>query len=380
MKDLESSHSVNANDALVPKKDLKRMDALYQRTRLHIEAARQQVIQTIDQEMLKAYWLIGRDIVEDEQQGETRASYGKEVLKTLALKLSEEFGRGFSVDTLERTRKFYISYSTESNRLEKQDKSASVLRKSEPPLFKPNLTWTHYLLLLKVDRKEARAFYEIEASNNNWSSRELARQIGSLLFDRLAKSKDKQGLLKLASQGQEINVPTDIIKDPLVLEFLGVPEAHQLSETKLEEALINNLKDFLLELGKGFAFMGRQKRITLENSHFYTDLVFYHVILKCYIIIDLKTQPITHGDLGQMLFYVNYYDKEIKTQDDNPTIGLILCTEKSEKMVKYTLGENAKQIFASKYQFHLPTEEELEKELKKEIREIKNYLNDREDL
>lgn len=254
------------------------------------------------------------------------------------------------------------------------------MRRKSPkqlPEFDPRLSWTHYRILMRVKRPEARRFYEIEASENNWSSRELDRQIGSLLYDRLAKSKDKNGLLKLAHKGQEIHNPEDAIKEPLVLEFLGIPESHQLIESKLEEALISNLQHFLLELGKGFAFIARQKRLTFDSDHFYTDLVFYHVVLKCYVIIDLKTHPLTHGDLGQMLMYVNYFDKEIKKDNDNPTIGLVLCTKKSDRMVKYMLDEKAKQIFASTYQFHLPTEAELEAELKREIKEITYQLKEK---
>ncbi len=196
----------------------------------------------------------------------------------------------------------------------------------------------------------------------------------NLLYDRLRKSRDKKGVLELALKGQKISKPEDVIKDPFVLEFLGIPESHKMVESKLEQALINNLQHFLLELGKGFAFVARQKRLTLESDHFYTDLVFYHVILKCYIIIDLKTHALTHADLGQMQLYVNYYDLEIKSADDNPTIGLVLCTKKNDVIVKYTLAEKSKQIFASKYQFHLPTVVELEAEIRREIDLIKNKI------
>lgn len=227
---------------------------------------------------------------------------------------------------------------------------------------------------MRVHRPEARRFYEIEAEKNCWSGRELERQINSLLFDRLSKSKDKKGLIKLACKGQEINTPEDAIKEPLILEFLGLPESHRLVESKVEEAIINNLQNFLLELGKGFAFVARQKRLTLDGDHFYADLIFYHVILKCYTIIDIKSRKLSHADLGQMQLYVNYFDQEVRTESDNPTIGLILCTKKSDAMVKYMLGDKAKQIFASKYQFHLPTEAELEAELKREIKEFQNQL------
>lgn len=247
-------------------------------------------------------------------------------------------------------------------------------RKSQLSELVPNLSWSHYIELIKVSRPAARKFYAFEASKNNWNVRELRRQISSFLFDRLAKSKNKKELLQLIHQGQEINIPEDAIKDPLVSEFIGASEPHKLSESKLETALINNLKHFLLELGKGFAFVARQKRLTFDNEHYYADLVLYHVILKCYVIIELKTHRLMHNDLGQMQLYVNYFDQEVKMDNDNPTIGLILCTEKSDSMVKYTLGDKTKQIFASKYQFHLPTEKELEEELKREIKKINQQL------
>lgn len=349
-----------------------RIEALYQRVSQHIEKARLSVQRTIDIEMVKAYWLIGQEILEEEQQGRVRAEYGKAVLENLAKKLQVKYRQGFGVDTLEMARKFYLIYSTE----QKAEISDTVCRKSEIPAFNQNLSWSHYRELIRIKQPQIRQFYEIEAAKNHWSVREMKRQIGSLLFDRLLKSKDKEGLLKLAYKGQEINAPEDAIKEPFVLEFLGLPESHRLIESKLEEALIANLQQFLLELGKGFAFVGRQKRLTLDGNHFYADLVFYHVILKCYVIIDIKVKPLTHGDLGQMLLYVNYFDEEIKTESDNPTIGLILCTQKSDAVVKYTLGEKAKHIFASKYQFHLPTEAELETELKREIKEIKAQLKE----
>jgi predicted nuclease of restriction endonuclease-like (RecB) superfamily len=220
---------------------------------------------------------------------------------------------------------------------------------------------------MRIENLQARSFYEIEALKNNWASRELARQINSFLFERLAKSTDQEGLLKLATQGQVIQQPADVFKDPLVIEFLGFPESHRLVESDLEIALINNLQAFLLELGKGFAFIKRQERITLEGDHFYIDLVFYHTILKCYILIDLKVGKLTHGDLGQLQLYVNYYDQERCAADDNPTLGLILCSDKNDAVVKYTLGPaHQTQIFASRYQLYLPTEAELTAELQRE--------------
>lgn len=339
------------------------IEALFQRASTHIQEAKSRVQRSINIEMVKAYWRIGKDIVEAEQHGGKRADYGKYLIQNLSKKLTKQFGRGFSVTTLKDIRQFYLVYP--------DLKISHALRgQSAQDHLSTNLGWIHYRALMRVDRKDARRFYEIEAEKNYWSGRQLERQINSLLFDRLAKSKDKEGLLKLASEGHELNTPEDAIKEPLVLEFLGIPESHHLVESQLEEALINNLQHFLLELGKGFAFIGRQKRLTFDGDHYYADLVFYHVILKCYVIIDLKTQKLTHGDLGQMQLYVNFFDKEIKQKEDNPTIGLVLCTEKSESMAKYLLGEKGRQIFASKYQLHLPTEEQLEHEIKREIQII----------
>lgn len=267
-------------------------------------------------------------------------------------------------------RQFYMEYQIDTN----YPIRYIVCSDSGVPDFNQKLGWSHYRCLMRISRFEARAFYELEAANNCWSVRELERQVESLLFDRLAKSKDKKALMKLIHNGQEINKPEDVFREPLVLEFLDLPESHRLVESKLEESLISNLQSFLLELGTGFAFMARQKRLTFDRNHFYADLVMYHVILKCYIIIDIKTHALTHADLGQMQLYVNYFDQEIKKKDDNPTIGLVLCTDKSDMMVKYQLGDKSKQIFARRYQFHLPTEEELQKELKKELTSIKHRL------
>lgn len=224
--------------------------------------------------------------------------------------------------------------------------------------------------MLKVDRRNVRDFYEIEAVRNGWSARQLERQINSLLFLRLAKSRDKKGVLALANKGQEVLKPIDAIKDPYVLEFLDLPESHRLVETKIEEALLSRLQEFLLEMGSGFAFIGRQQRITLEGDHFYPDLVFYHARLKCYVIIDLKTKKLTHGDLGQMQLYVNYYDREIVSTGDNPTLGLILCTDKNDTLARYVLDKNNKQIFASTYKLYLPTEKQLQTEISRELREL----------
>jgi predicted nuclease of restriction endonuclease-like (RecB) superfamily len=222
-----------------------------------------------------------------------------------------------------------------------------------------------------VNTVEARAFYEIEAIKNNWSARELEQQINSLLYERLALSKDKKGLLRLATKGLEIQQPVDVFKDPVVIEFLGLPESPRLVESRLEQALIDNLQTFLLELGKGFAFVSRQERITLDGDHFYIDLVFYHAILKCYVLLDLKVGKLSHGDLGQLQFYVDYFDRERRTEGDNPTLGLILCMEKNDAVVQYTLGEDQKkQIFTSRYKLYLPTEAELKAEIQRELKSL----------
>ena len=333
----------------------------------YIDNARNRVQRSVNSEMVQAYWLIGRDIVDAEQRREVRATYGTYLLQTLSHHLTLKYGRGFSVSTLKDIRQFYLAYSD-------FEISHAVRGESNIKQLSFNLSWIHYRALMRVEREGARQFYTIEAEKNCWSGRELERQINSLLFDRLAKSKDKEGLMSLVNEGQEINTPGDVIKEPLILEFLGLPESHRLVESKLEEALINKLQDFLLELGKGFSFIGRQKRLTFDGEHFYADLVFYHVILKCYAIIDLKTRKLTHADLGQMQLYVNYFDQEVKQKDDNPTIGLVLCTEKSEEMAKYMLGEKAKQIFASKYQLYLPTEEQLKKEIQRELATLQQKI------
>ena len=238
-----------------------------------------------------------------------------------------------------------------------------------PGRLHPGLSWTHYRTLLRVDRPPARAFYEIEAVGQAWSARELERQIDSLLFERLARSRDKKGLMRMASEGHYVSLPMDIFKDPMVIEFLGLPESPRLVESTLEQALIDNLQKFLLELGKGFAFVARQERITLDGDHFYIDLVFYHTILKCFVLIDLKVGKLAHSDLGQMQFYVNYFDRERRSEGDNPTLGLILSSNKNDAVVRYTLGEQqGRKIFTSRYQLYLPTAEELAREIRREVR------------
>lgn len=370
--------------------------AIFDRIRGILESARSNVARTVNTTQVIANWLIGREIVEEQQRGEVRAGYGEKLLESLAARLYREYGSGYSARNLRFLRQFYLDYPAllpaDAIRNALSTKSTDpaaltqlVIRNAprteswQPGWLHAHLSWTHYRTLLRVRKPEARNFYEIEAVKNNWSARELERQISSLLFDRLARSRDKDGLLKLANEGLVPARPIDVFKDPMVLEFLDLPESPRLVESALEQALISNLQTFLLELGKGFAFVSRQERITLDGDHFYIDLVFYHAILKCYVLIDLKVGKLTHGDLGQIQFYVNYYDRERRTEGDNPTIGLVLCPDKNDAVVKYTLGEQQERnIFTSRYQLYLPTEEELEQELQREMRSLAPIISEKD--
>jgi len=337
---------------------------LYSRVREILESARSNVARTVNTTQVIANWLIGREIVEEEQRGHRRSDYGVKLLVDLSRQLGGDYGRGYSADNLEAFRQFYLCYprlisETVPRNSVLPEISETLSRKSSDTQhsgkLNANLSWSRYRCLLRVGRDEARNFYEIETVSHAWTVRELSRQIGSLLFDRLAKSRDKEGMLRLATHGQEVAQPIDVLKDPVVLEFHDLPESPRLPESKLEQALIGNLETFLMELGKGFAFVSRQERITLEGDHFYIDLVFYRMVLKCYVLIDLKVGKLTHADLGQIQFYVNYYDRERRTEGDNPTLGLILCPDKNDAVVKYTLGEQEEcNIFTSRYQLHLP--------------------------
>ena len=342
-----------------------------------LEEARSHVARTVNSAMVVAYWLIGREIVEEEQKGSKRADYGKALIEGLSKRLSERYGRGYSAISLWNMRKFYQRYMDRTPAIlspvgkeSGQSKILSPLGKELAPKqhptgvesatgFHPALSWSHYRALMRVENEEARQFYEQEAARNNWNKRQLERQINTLLFERLIKSRDKDGVLQLANEGHVPENPIDIIKDPYALEFLDLPESHRLLESDLETALTTHMQEFLLELGAGFAFVARQKRLTLDGDHFYADLVFYHVRLKCYVIIDLKTEKLTHGDIGQMQMHVHYFDREICTQEDNPTIGLILCTDKNDAVVEYVLDKGNERIFASRYKLELPPKEEL---------------------
>ena len=360
-----------------------RQNELLARIRLIWDSARAQAARSVNTAHVCANWLIGQQIVQAEQGGEKRAGYGQALLKALSAQLSGEYGSGFSVSALQYMRAFFQGYPEllANQHALRVDFDALPIQHapradspSEPAwragVLHRGLAWTHYRILLKVNRRDVRDFYEIEAIRNGWSARQLERQINSLLFERLAKSRDKKGVLALANDGLILARPQDAIKDPYVLEFLDLPESHRLVESRVEDALISQLQAFLLELGSGFAFVGRQRRLTLDGDHFYPDLVFYHVLLKCYVVIDLKVGKLTHGDLGQMLLYVNYYDREVVTKQDDPTIGLILCSEKNEAVVRYVLADKNQQVFASRYQLHMPSEAELRAEIQRELQQL----------
>ncbi|TDD98786.1 PDDEXK nuclease domain-containing protein [Flavobacterium cellulosilyticum] len=348
---------------------------LFQQVVALLQNARQQVLRAVNSTMVCTYFEIGRMIVEEEQSGKDRAEYGKQILKGLSQDLKKEFGKGFSLRNLEQIRKFYLIYSKSALLLRildnqktqtvsaqlldniSQTMSAELNAQTLFSIFK--LSWSHYSFLMRIEDEKERRFYEIESEKYNWSVRELKRQYDSALYTRLALSRDKEGVMKLSEKGQIIEKPRDIIKDPYILEFLGLPELHQYSENELEEEIINKLEHFLLELGHGFTFVARQKRITFDDKHFRIDLVFYNRVLKSFVLIDLKIGELKHQDLGQMQMYVNYYDREKRIEGENKTIGIVLCQNKSDLVVEYTLPENNEQIFASKYKTVLPSREDL---------------------
>lgn len=309
--------------------------------RVLLVEARQSVVKQVNATMIKTYYEIGRRIVEQEQQGKEVANYGDYILVRLSESLSGSFGKGFSKRNLELMRQFYLTY-----------------RIAKSPISQ-SLSWTHYIRLMRISDPDERRFYEIEAANNNWSVRELNRQFDSALYQRLALSRDKEAVKELAIKGQTIEKPEDILKDPYVLEFTGLPELPQYTESKLEQRLIDELQTFLLELGKGFSFVGRQQRITIDEDHYFVDLVFYNRFLRAFVLVDLKIGQLKHQDLGQMQMYVHYYDRFVKMPDENKTIGIILCRDKKDALVEITLPDETNPIFASKYQTVLPNKEEL---------------------
>ena len=366
------------NNSLIPKTPdtlAVNLNALCRNSIELIQHARKIAVNQVNLVQLMTYYALGYWIVEEQQSGKGRAGYGKKVIQTLSDALNTEFGKGFSVDTLENARKFYLSYQDRISealfRKFVEGKSDTLFRISdESAPF--TLSWSHYLQLMRIKNPDERSFYEIEATKSAWSLRTLQRQYNSSLYERLALSRNKGEVMRLAREGNVIEKPTDIVKQPTVLEFLGLEEQVKYSETDLESAIIDKLQKFLLELGKGYLFEARQKRFTYDEENFYVDLVFYNRLLRCYVLIDLKIDKLTHQDLGQMQMYVHYYERELMNEGDNPPIGIVLCADKSDAVVRYTLPEDETQVFASKYKLYLPSEEELLKELKKEYQAMES--------
>lgn len=318
-----------------------------------IDESRANAVRSVDFCRVQMYWHIGQRIVEEEQGGNARAEYGKGLIKALAKQLAPEYGSGFGVRQLERARQFYLEFP-----------KASALR--------TQFNWMQYKLLIAIEDKDKREYYELEAVKNNWTAREMERQIHSLLYERLLLSNDKEAVMEVARSQRLPQSPQEIIKDPMVLEFLGLERKAKYYESDLENALIDHIQEFLLELGNGFTFVSRQKRLLLEDDEFFADLVFYNRLTRCFVVIELKTGKATHGDLGQLQMYVNYYDRYVKTPDENPTIGILLCAEKNDTLVKMSLPADNKTIMAAKYLDYMPTEQQLIAEVERVKRQIEN--------
>lgn len=366
-RDMENKNILPAN----PEDSVPELKLLCQKAVDLIDRARNTAIREVNLVQLLTYYTLGKWIVEVQQGGSGRAKYGKRVLETLSDALNHAFGKGYSVSTLTNIRKFYEIYK---NRI-----SAPMVTDFSEPNSQPlvtkfgndvpfRLSWTHYLILMRIQNEDERIFYEQLAIQENWGKRELSRQYGSSLYERMLIGKDKQQILRLSKKGRLAEKPADLVKDPYILEFLGIPEQTDFSETELESRLIDHLQEFLLELGTGFAFVARQKRFTFEEDHFRVDLVFYNRLLQCFVLFDLKTEKLKHQDLGQMQMYVNYYDRYEKTDFENPTIGILLCPQKNDAVVELTLPENS-NIFASQYQLYLPDKKLLQKKLQEWIEE-----------
>ena len=351
-------------------------DILVQKIEILIEESRKRVVTQVDSVMVRTYYEIGRAIVENQQHGEVRAGYGKGVLKQLSQRLNAKFGKGFSVDNLENMRKFYLTYrdtkSETVSRISQKTKSETVSRISDGQIRSAyadfTLSWSHYLFLMRIENIDERHFYEMESGKNNWNLRELKRQFNSALYERLALSTEKDKVMELSRKGQVVERASDVIKDPYILEFLGLKEKPEYSESDLESRIIDHLQEFLMEMGKGFTFVGRQVRFTFDEEHFRVDLVLYNRLLRCFLLVDLKIGKLRHQDLGQMQMYVNYYDRYEKTGDENPTIGILLCNEKSDSMVELTLPKDS-NIYASKYELYLPDKKLLQEKLIEWLRE-----------
>lgn len=357
------------------------VDALFERISALIEKSRKEVATAVNIAEVYTKYEIGRYIVEDEQEGKARAAYGKQVLPILSQKLTDKFGSGWSLETLKSARKFYSVYAPQAIRstaLTKSDKETGKtnlvnsvdqiqIAHAEPHKFV--LSWSHYLVLMRIKDDGARSFYEVECAKQNWGVRWLQRQVGSSLYERIALSSDRDKVVRMAKEGEIIEKPADIIKNPVTLEFLGLKPDAAYSETKLENAIIDKMQTFLLEMGKGFLFEARQKRFTFDEDNFYVDLVFYNRLLQCYVLIDLKVDKLTHQDLGQMQMYVNYYDRYKKQDFEKPTVGILLCKEKNDALVELTLPKDS-NVYAAQYELYLPDKKELQDKLKSWIEEF----------
>lgn len=357
------------------------IDALFERISALIEESRKRVATAVNIAEVYTKYEIGRHIVEDEQEGKARAAYGKQVLPILSQKLTDKFGSGWSLETLKSARKFYSVYAPQAIRstaLTKSDKETGKtnlvnsvgqiqIAPAEPHKFV--LSWSHYLVLMRIKDDGARSFYEVECAKQNWGVRWLQRQVGSSLYERIALSSDSDKVVRMAKEGEIIEKPADIIKNPVTLEFLGLKPDAAYSETKLENAIIDKMQTFLLEIGKGFLFEARQKRFTFDEDNFYVDLVFYNRLLQCYVLIDLKVDKLTHQDLGQMQMYVNYYDRYKKQDFEKPTVGILLCKDKNDSLVELTLPKDS-NVYAAQYELYLPDKQELRAKLKSWIEEF----------
>ena len=370
------------------------MEGFFDNVATIIEQARTYVGRTADLTMCITYYEIGRMIVEQEQKGKEHSEYGSGLLKKLSTYLTDRFGKGFSTTNLKYARQFYQTYAPSIQQLNSTKAKTNVVNRQSPidefNLQKLSLnrqsmidelpfklSWTHYQVLTRIKNADERHFYEIEAINQQWSVRQLQRQYNSSLYERLALSRNKTDVMRLANEGQLVEKPGDLLKNPLVLEFLGMDEKSEYSETTLESAIISHLQKFLLELGKGFLFEARQKRFSFDEQSFFVDLVFYNRLLQCYVIIDLKTDKMGHQDLGQMLMYVNYFDRYVKAEHEKPTVGILLCKEKNESIVQLTLPENS-NIYASEYQLYLPAKSLLQQKLIEWSQEFEETQNTRD--
>jgi len=330
-----------------------------------ITGARAKIIRDIDTTQVATYWYIGKAVIEHEQGGKSRAEYGQQTLINLSRDLTSHFGKGFSVDNLQNMRRLYVEFQNISKIYETASrKSEAKMGTKKHETVSRILSWSHYCELLKENNLNARAFYEIESAKNGWSMRELRRQMDSMLYERLCLSKNKRKIKELSRKGQIIEKPEDVVKDPYILEFLGLKEETAYSESHLEQAVIDKLQHFLLEMGKGFTFVVRQKRITMANRHYFIDLVLYNRFLKCFVLVDFKRGELTHADAGQMNFYLNYFRENETAEGENQPIGIILCSKKNAVFAKYVLGNINNRIFASKYKLTLPSEKKLDRELR----------------